>query len=144
MNLEKIEKELKDYLREKKIRLYELKQQKKDNILSVILDESLDMDTLETVSRDISDFMDRYEEEMDPYLLDVSTVGIERPIRNREEVLEAVGSYVFVKTKEEKVEGTLVSFEGDILSLAVREKTREKRKNIPYDQVKKMRYAVKF
>ncbi|MBQ1477151.1 MAG: hypothetical protein IIZ33_03290 [Erysipelotrichaceae bacterium] len=144
MNLEKIEKELKDYLREKNIRLYELKQQKKDNILSVILDESLDMDTLETVSRDISDFMDRYEEEMDPYLLDVSTVGIERPIRNREEVLAAVGSYVFVKTKEEKIEGTLVSFEGDILSLAAREKTREKRKNIPYDQVKKMRYAVNF
>ena len=144
MDLEKIERELRPFLEEKGHSLYEVKFQKKDSILSVILDESLDMNAIEEVSKEVSDFLDRYDEEMEAYLLDVSTVGIERPIRNAEEVKKAVGSYVFVKTKEEKLQGTLESFENGILTLSYLEKTRKKHKAIPYENVKQMRYAVRF
>ena len=144
MDLKKIETELKDFLREKELTLYELNHIKKDNILQVVLDESLDMEQIEAVSSEVSDFMDRYEDELDAYLLDVCTAGIERPIRGDEEMKKAVGSYVNVKTKENVYEGTLTEVTEEELRLSVKDKTRDKLITVPKKQVKKMRYAVKF
>ncbi len=144
MDLKKIETELKAFLKEKGYTLYELNHLKKDNILQVVLDESLDMEQIEQISNDVSDFMDRYDEELDAYLLDVCTAGIERPIRNGEEMKRAVGSYVCVKTKEAVYEGTLYEVTEEELRMSVKDKTRDKLVTIPKKQVKKMRYAVKF
>ena len=144
MELKKIESELRAFLHERDLSLYEVNHLKKDNILQVVLDESLDMKKIEEISKEISDFMDRYDEEMDAYLLDVCTAGIERPIRKDSEMKKAVGSYVYVKTKEKTAEGTLMEAEGEDLILSVMDKNREKTLTIPKKQVKKMRYAVKF
>ena len=131
-------------MHEKGLTLYELNYLKKDSILQVVLDESLDMKEIEQISGDVSDFMDRYDEELDAYLLDVCTAGIERPIRTDKEMEKAVGSYVWVKTKENTYEGTLTEVTEEELRLSVRDKTRDKLVTVPKKQVKKMRYAVKF
>ena len=145
MNTDKIKKEIEGFLSSRGMKLFDLQYSKKDQTLTVLLDEKLSMDELEEVSNEISQLLDKYEDEfVDNYFLDVSTVGAERPIRNKEELKDAVGEYIYVKVKGSEYYGTLHSFENETLTLKVKDKTREKDVLIEYPQIKKVRYAVKF
>ena len=145
MNLDKVEKSLKDYLSDLKIKLYELNYLKNDSTLSIVLDERLDMNELEEVSNKISEYLDKYADDFDDnYILDVSTVGIERPIRNEEELSEAVGEYIYVKTKDYEYYGDLKEFADGIIKLETKDKTRTVNVSIEYSKTKFVRYAVKF
>ena len=145
MDLKVIEKDLNDYCKQKNLNLFEVSYSKKDETLSIILDEQLDMDKLEEVSNDLSTYMDKYDDDFEEnYILDVSTVGVERPIRNAQEMVKAINEYIYVKTKDEEIYGYLRKFENDVLSIEYKEKTKDKIKNIEYSKVKKVRYAVKF
>ena len=145
MDLDKIRNVLNEFVSEKQMKLFEVSYRRSDETLTVLLDEKLNMDELEEISAEISQFLDGYEDEFeDNYFLDVSTVGVERPIRNEEEVLAAIGEYVYVKTKENEYYGTLKAYEDGVLRLSVKDKTKEKEVSIPYSKTKKVRYAVKF
>lgn len=145
MNTDKIKKEIEGFLSSRGMKLFDLQYSKKDQTLTVLLDEKLSMNELEEVSNEISQLLDKYEDEfVDNYFLDVSTVGAERPIRNKEELKDAVGEYIYVKVKGNEYYGTLHSFENETLTLKVKDKTREKDVLIEYPQIKKVRYAVKF
>jgi len=125
-------------------KLYDLTYSKSDNTLHVIVDKQMDLNEIEELSKKVSSIMDLYDENMDPYLLDVCSVGIERPITNEDELKEAIGSYIFVKTKELKVTGDLKSFENGVITLSTKDKNLNKDIKINYDEVKNVRYAVKF
>ncbi|MBQ1378456.1 MAG: hypothetical protein IIY76_00440, partial [Erysipelotrichaceae bacterium] len=100
---------------------------------------------LESISGEISSFLDQYEDKMpDNYFLDVSTVGAERPIRNEKELMEALGEYIYVKTKDKEYYGTFTFYNNGVMNLKVKEKTREKDVSVNYRDTKKVRYAVKF
>ena len=145
MDLSRVKKSLKEFVEEKGMKLFEVTYHKKDATLSVLLDEKLNMDELEKISQEISDHLDRFDDEFDDnYLLDVSTVGVERPIRNEEELLEAIGAYIYVKTKEREYYGTLKSFEEGTLLLETKDKNRTKDVSVDYSQIKRIRYAVQF
>ena len=146
MNLEKVKKALQDFSDKNDLKLYEVTYHKNDQTLSVLFDEKFDMEKLEEVSGKVSDLLDKYEDEFENnYFLDVSTIGVERPIRNEEELKEAVGSYIYVKTKDkEEYYGDLTSFNNGVLSLDVNDKNKVKNYSIEYKNVKKVRYAVKF
>lgn len=124
--------------------LYSLTYKKKDNILEVLIDESLDLDGISKLSELISGFMDKYDKDFDEYLLDVSCAGCERKIRNREELVRAVGEYVHIKTREFEEDGYLKSFESDMVTVEYMDKTRKKTVTVNYDDIKMIRYAVKF
>ena len=145
MKSEKIRNVLNEYADEKGYRLFEVEYQTNDQILSVVFDEDFDMTVLETVSKEISDLLDPYEDEFDDrYFLDVSTVGVERPIRNEEEVQAAIGQYVYVRCEEEEYYGDLLSCSEGMIQLQVKDKTRTKTVDLAYADVKEMRYAVRF
>ncbi len=144
MKLEEIKEALAKDIEKEGYHLYDLTYLKKDKILTCLLDESLDLDAIEKLSQKISVFMDKYDEDFDEYLLDISCVGIERPIRNEDELLKAVGSYVFVKTKDDKLNGTLLAYENGVLKLEYQDKNKKKIKEIAYSAVKQLRYAVRF
>ncbi len=145
MDLKKIENALQEFISSKGRKLFEVKYHKSDDTLSVLLDEKMNMDELEEISSEISQFLDAYEDEFEnQYFLDVSTVGAERPIRNEEELKEAVGGYIYVRNKDSEYYGTLSGYENGIMSLLVRDKTKEKEISLPYEKTKKVRYAVKF
>ena len=83
------------------------------------------------------------------YFLEVTSPGLERPLKNKEQLADAVGSYIHVglyKTidKQKVFEGTLLSFEEDVLHMEYLDKTRRKEVEIPYSLVSKARLAVKF
>ena len=145
MNLEKIRKVLTEYADTHGYRLFEVEYHKNDQTLSVVFDEEFDMAGLEKVSQEVSDLLDPYEDEFaSQYFLDVSTVGIERPIRNEEELKAAIGQYIYARCKEEEYYGDLLSYAEGILELQVRDKTRTKNVSLAYADVREMRYAVRF
>lgn len=145
MKLDSIKEKLEDYLKQKNLKLFEITYSKKDEILSILLDEQLDLDKLEEISNDISTYLDKYEDEFDDnYILDVSTVGAERPIRNEDDLNRAVGEYIYVKTKESEYYGTLLDYTDGIIHLEVMEKTKKKNVSVDYSKTKQVRYAVKF
>ena len=124
--------------------LYSLTYKKKDNILEVLIDESLDLDGISRLSELISGFMDKYDKDFDEYLLDVSCAGCERGIRNEDELRRAVGEYVHIKTREFEEDGYLKSFENGKVTVEYMDKTRKKAVTVNYDDIKMIRYAVKF
>lgn len=145
MNLDSIKSKLNDYLNDKHLKLFEISYQKQDQTLSIILDEKLDMDKLEEISNDISTYLDKYEDEFeDNYILDISTVGVERPIRNEDELRCAVSKFIYVKTKENEYYGTLIDYTDGIIHLEVMDKTKVKNVSVDYSKTKIVRYAVKF
>lgn len=125
-------------------KLYDCYFEKKENILHVVIDAQMDMNQIEELSRKVSEIMDLYDSDMDEYMLDVSTVGIEKEIRNEDELKDAIGSYIYVKSKEVKVYGDLLDFDGNILTMTTKDKNITKTIKIDYSSVKYVRYAVKF
>ena len=144
MELKKIKKDLESFLKEKDLHLFDCSFNKHEKIFSILIDETLNMDELEKVSNELSIFMDKYDDEFDNYILDVSNVGIERPIRNDEEILKAINSYIYIKTNDKELNGTLKSFENDKLVISYKDKTRSKEITLNKKDIKKIRYAVNF
>ncbi|MBR4421728.1 MAG: hypothetical protein IKS69_04250 [Erysipelotrichaceae bacterium] len=145
MKAEKIREVLAGYAQEKGYELFAVEYHNNDQTLSVVFDEDFDMDALEDVSKEVSDLLDRYDDEFEgQYFLDVSTVGVERPIRNEEELQKAVGQYVFVKCADAEYYGDLLSYSEGKIILQTKDKTRTKEVILDYPDVKEMRYAVKF
>ena len=145
MNLDNIKDNLSKFITSKNLKVFEISYNKNETTLSILLDEDMKMDDIEKISNEISEYLDQYENEfVDNYILDVSTVGAERPIKNEEEVIQAVGKYVFVKTKESTINGDLEKYEEGKLYLSYKDKTKISKAVIDYKDVKQMRYAIKF
>lgn len=145
MKLENIKNDVNKYLLEKKLKLFDITYNKSESSLCVLLDEKLDLDEIEKISNDLSNILDKYEDEFkENYILDVSTVGVERPIRNESELENAINEYIFVKTKKNDYYGTLKKYSDGILELETKNKTKVVNVTIEYKDVKEVRYAVKF
>ncbi|MBQ6559378.1 MAG: hypothetical protein IJL85_00950 [Erysipelotrichaceae bacterium] len=145
MKSEKIRNLLQEYADKNGYELFEVEYHRNDQTLSIVFDEEFDMAALEAVSQEVSDLLDPYEDEFDDhYFLDVSTVGIERPIRNEQEVEAAIGQYVYVRTKDEEYYGDLLSYAEGMIQLQIKDKTRVKDVSLAYAEVREMRYAVRF
>jgi ribosome maturation factor RimP len=123
----------------------------KNWFLRVYIDKDMGVDIEECglVSEKLSEKLD----EMDPiphnYFLEVSSPGAERPLKKEKDFEKAIGKNVFVKTYEpidgEKTfEGILTRFDGNMVSIEAKIKTRKKMVEIPYEKVASARLAVSF
>ena len=124
--------------------LYDLKYSKNDNILSVIIDESLDLNKIEDLSKKVSKIMDKYDESFNNYILDVCSAGIERPIKTLEEVKKNINEYVNIKLDKKSIEGVIKKVNGDIIQLEYLDKNIKKMMDVNYKKIKKIRKAVKI
>jgi ribosome maturation factor RimP len=95
-------------------------------ILRVIVDREggVDLDTISELSQKVSRRLDLEGFEPGPYALEVSTPGIERPLRRPEDFRRAVGERVLVKTPDGVVEGKLRAAEADAIRVASSEGER--------------------
>ena len=144
MDIKRIKKELEEFLLTKNLHLFDCSFNKHEKIFSILIDESLNMEELEIISNELSNFMDKYDDEFYNYILDVSNVGIERPIRNDEEIKKAIGSFIYIKTKDKEYNGFLDEFDGNELVLSYKDKTRDKVVKMNKKDIKNIRYAVNF
>ncbi|HFU4011638.1 TPA: ribosome maturation factor RimP [Streptococcus suis] len=124
-----------------------------DYVLSIFIDKEGGISLQDTadLSELISPLLDTIQPDPFPeqYMLEVTSPGLERPLKTAAALEQAVGKYIHVKLYQaiDKVkifEGTLLSFDGEQLELEYLDKTRKKQVTIPYSTVAKARLAVKF
>ncbi|MGT2715140.1 ribosome maturation factor RimP [Streptococcus respiraculi] len=124
-----------------------------DYVLSIFVDKvgGISLNDTAELSEVISPLLDQIHPDPFPeqYMLEVTSPGLERPLKNAEAVAKAVGQYIHVKLyqaidKNKIFEGTLLSFENQELVIEYMDKTRKKHVTIPYQAVAKARLAVKI
>ncbi len=124
-----------------------------DFVLSILVDKpgGISVDDTADLTDVISPLLDTIKPDPFPeqYFLEVSSPGLERPLKTKEALENAVGSYVNVSLykaidKVKIFEGDLVAFDGEILTIDYLDKTRHKTVDIPYQTVAKARLAVKL
>ncbi len=124
-----------------------------DFVLSILVDKpgGISVDDTADLTDVISPLLDTIKPDPFPeqYFLEVSSPGLERPLKTKEALENAVGSYVNVSLykaidKVKIFEGDLVAFDGETLTIDYLDKTRHKTVDIPYQTVAKARLAVKL
>ena len=124
-----------------------------DYVLSIFVDKEGGISLQDTadLSEVISPILDTIKPDPFPeqYMLEVTSPGLERPLKTADAVKKAVGKYIHVKLyqaidKIKVFEGTLLSFDGADLIMEYMDKTRKKEVTIPYQTVAKARLAVKL
>ena len=124
-----------------------------DYVLSIFVDKpgGITLNDTADLTEVISPLLDQLQPDPFPeqYFLEVTSPGLERPLKTKEAVAGAVGKYIHVGLykaidKQKVFEGTLLSFEEDELTMEYMDKTRKKTVQIPYSLVSKARLAVKL
>lgn len=124
-----------------------------DYVLSIFVDkpEGITLNDTADLTEIISPLLDQIKPDPFPeqYLLEVTSPGLERPLKTKEALVGAVGKYVNISLykaveKQKVFEGNLVGFEEDVLTIEYMDKTRKKTVDIPYNLVSKARLAVKL
>ena len=124
-----------------------------DYVLSIFVDkpEGITLNDTADLTEIISPLLDQIKPDPFPeqYLLEVTSPGLERPLKTKEAPEGAVGKYVNISLykaveKQKVFEGNLVGFEEDVLTIEYMDKTRKKTVDIPYNLVSKARLAVKL
>ena len=148
MNIEKVKEILNPYLEKNNFKLYDVEFVRESgmDILRVLVSkkDGINIDELAQINNYLSEELDKYSEFDVEYMLEVSSPGAEMPLRNKEEIADNVSKYVNVNTGDKVYEGQLLSFENDVLVVRVNLKGRFKNFEIPYENIKKIRLAVKF
>lgn len=124
-----------------------------DYVLSIFVDKEggISLNDTAELSEIISPLLDTIKPDPFPeqYMLEVTSPGLERPLKTADAVEKAVGQYINVKLyqaidKVKVFEGTLLSFDGENLVMEYMDKTRKKEVTIPYQTVAKARLAIKI
>ncbi|WP_026962067.1 ribosome maturation factor RimP [Alicyclobacillus herbarius] len=119
--------------------------------LRVFIDKpgGVDIDDCSRVSEALSERLDEVDPIQNAYILEVSSPGAERPLKKPEDYERAVGRAVRVKLYEplagdKVVEGVLVDFDGETLTIARSVKGVERRIPVPFSKVAAARLAIEW
>jgi len=80
----------------------------------------------------------------DHYIIEVSSVGIERPLKSEKDYEKAIGKYMYLVSDHYKGYGTLESYTQEAITISYLEKTKKIVKTIPVTSISSARRAVKF
>lgn len=121
----------------------------KNWFLRVYIDKDGGVDIAECgqVSEQLSEKLDELDPIKEAYFLEVSSPGVERPLKTEEAFQNNVNNSVFVKLYEpidgeKEFQGILKAFTNNIATIEYKIKTRKKEVEIPYDKIAKARRAV--
>lgn len=119
--------------------------------LRVYIDKKAGVDIEECgqVSERLSEKLDEADPVTFPYFLEVSSPGVERPLKTKQDFQEHLEHNVHVKLYEpiegeKEYEGMLRSFDNEVATLEIKIKTRKKEIQVPYEKIAKARLAVTF
>ena len=112
-------------------------------LVRVVVDRSggVDLEVLSSVTRAVSRALDESDPIGHRYTLEVTSPGLERPLRTPEQFTRAVGETVKVKTKpevdgERRVEGVLSTADGDGITVGDR--------TLAYHEIERARTVVEW
>lgn len=128
--------------------------EKGQNYLRIYVDKEpngIDIDEIADLSELVSGKLDTLDPDPlpDPYILELSSPGAERPIKTENDWEKAQGEYVhlglYQKIDGKKMyEGTLKSYNDDEVELEVKIKTRRKTVVVPRKLIANIRFAIEF
>lgn len=142
------------------LRIYELncyENSEGEDVLQILVESNddnkpLDFDLLVQINEAIGASLDALEHEFSkPYLLEVASAGIEKPIRNEAELNQAVNDYVYLELNHpqngiSKTYATFLGFDQTnkqyVFSYFV--KGKPQKLTLEFAQIKFIRHAVKF
>ncbi|AXF96787.1 LSm family protein [Spiroplasma phoeniceum] len=146
---------LENYLAKQNLTLFAINylQEFDTNVVQVLIEDKttvLDLDHLTVISEEINELVDSLDLFSEEYLLEVSTPGAERPLRNWNELQQHVKDYVYLEFNE-KV-NNLVEVTGELsmldkqqnLTITYFVKGARKTLQTNYQNIKFARCAVKF
>ncbi|KID42662.1 ribosome maturation factor RimP [Fructilactobacillus fructivorans] len=114
-------------------------------------DQGVSLDDCVLVSDQLSEKLDELDPDPfdEPYFLEVSSPGAERPLKRESDYQNAIGKYIHVSLYQKldgkkAFEGTLESLDDDQLTLSVKDKTRVHQLEIPRKLISKARLAIEF
>lgn len=124
----------------------------RDYFLRVYVDTpegGIDIEQCVQVSERLSAILDENDPIEQNYYLEVSSPGAERPLKKDEDFQKAVGKYIYVKTYEpikdtKEFEGYLLAYDGQVLSMEYKIKTRKVQVFIEKEKIAKARLAIDF
>ncbi len=140
---------LKPFVEERNLILFDSELVKEDGnlILRVTIDNPdglIDLDTLALANEYLSERIDKYDDNMPEYYVEVSSPGAERPLRNDEEIEKSINKYIHVELENMIYEGFLLEASSDKIVVRINIKGRFKNLEINKSEIKLIRLAVKF
>lgn len=145
MNLEKMKQKLIPILKRYDLDIYSIRTKKEfgEKIVEILIDvDVMDINDLEKIHLEYVDLLT--DEDMNPnYYLELSSLGAERPLKTKEEVLKAIGKYIYLESDKYNGNGYIISFENDIIKLEINDKGRIRKIDINYTDARHMRTSVK-
>jgi len=116
--------------------------------LRVLVDREggADIDVISTLTRAVSRALDEHDPISGSYMLEVSTPGLERPLRTPAHYVGAIGATVKVKTRpgiegDRRVEGTVTA--ADDVAVTVRDASGAERA-VRYDDIERARTTFEW
>lgn len=126
----------------------------KQNYLRIYVDRKpggIDIEEIAALSEIVSQELDLLDPDPlpDPYVLELSSPGLERPIKSENDWQSAANEYIHVGLFQKldgkkQFDGTLVDETDDTIKLLVKEKTRKKEIVIPKKIIANARFAIEF
>ncbi len=145
MKLDELKKELEKAIKKLGYELYDLNyvKEKKTDLLQVVIDNDsgITIDDCVKVSHHLSAFLDDIDPIPNEYSLEVTSPGAERELKDASEIKKAVGRYVHIETYDQKMDGELLHFDGD--TITINDKFN-KQISFNYIDVIMIRLAIKF
>lgn len=140
-------------LSKKGLSLYEVEYVKEgpDWFLRVFIDKpgGIDIEECGEVSLELSDLLDQEDFIKGAYVLEVSSPGVERPLRSLEEIKEQISQHIHVSLYahidgEKEYEGLLLDVQNQDVVIEYQVLAKKKQIEIPYEKIAKARLAVAF
>lgn len=126
------------------------------NILRIIADTEvgLTIDESAALNEAISNALDELDMIDDEYMLEVSSPGIEKELKDEKDIIKSINEYVHIdflnhyqinaKIKVLELEGYLRSFENNVFEIEYNNKGQIKKLQINKNEIKLIRLAIKF
>lgn len=145
--LEKLKESIAHMIKKHPFELYEINQtmifgQQGIEILVDNDDGPISTDALEAFHQEILTLDD--DVLPDHYVIEVSSVGIERPLKSEKDYQKAIGKYMYLISDHYKGYGTLEAYTQEAITITYLEKTKKLTKTIPLTSISSARRAVKF
>ncbi|PSL51227.1 ribosome maturation factor RimP [Salsuginibacillus halophilus] len=129
----------------------EYKQEGKHWFLRLFIDSEtgVDLDDCQRVSERVSEKLDADDPVNEAYYLEVSSPGAERPLYNEKDITRAIGRNVHLTTHqpvhgENVIEGELSAFDGETLTVQMKQKHKVVPFEVEYQNIAHIRLAVLF
>ena len=143
--LNKIKDDIKELLNDSPLSLYNVEFNEENGVdtLTVTVDKVsgyIDIDEIEDATNKVNEYLDKTDPIESEYSLVVTSRGIEKEL-TIDELPNYINEYLFIRTFEQELYGTLLSIEGAVATI---KNPKNKKVKINLNDIEFVRIAIKF